>query len=198
MPSKNQLIDVSLTLCNFIALNVVFLITCIPLFTIGAALEALYRVMMQEARGEYGYLVRPYLREFKEDFFRSTKAYLLLVVLGFVFSFNFFFWRAYGGVFGCVVSVLFGLGGILILLSGLYTFPLLARFEASWVQTLRNSLGIALSHPQKTLLMLLIDVIGCVVGYYLPPMRILFLLFGFAFLCYLKSFLFAKVFKQYE
>ncbi len=198
MPSKNQLIDVSLTLCNFIALNVVFLITCIPLFTIGAALGALYRVMMQEARGEYGYLVRPYLREFKEDFFRSTKVFLLLVVLGFVFSFNFFFWRAYGGMLGCVLSVLFALCGLLILIYGLYTFPLLARFETSWVQTLRNAIGIALSHPKETLLLLLIDVIGGVVGYYLPPMRILLLLFGFAFLCYVKSFLFTKVFTPYE
>lgn len=198
MPSKNQLIDVSLTLCNFIALNVVFLITCMPLFTIGAALGALYRVMMQEARGEYGYLVRPYLREFKEDFFRSTKAFLLLAVLGFVFSFNFFFWRAYSGVLGTMLSVLFALGGMLILISALYTFPLLARFEASWIQTLRNAIGIALSHPKETLLLLLIDVIGALIGYYLPPMRILLLLFGFAFLCYVKSFLFAKVFTQYE
>ena len=70
----NPVLDFINTLCNFIVLNLIFLITCIPVFTIGAALSSLYCVTMKEARGEYGYLVRTYLQEFKKNFKSGTKA----------------------------------------------------------------------------------------------------------------------------
>ena len=38
------------TLATFIGLNVLFLILCLPIITIGPALKALYTVTMQEAR----------------------------------------------------------------------------------------------------------------------------------------------------
>ena len=68
MKSKamNPVLDFINTLYNFVALNLVFLITCLPVITIGTALSSLYYVTLREARGEYGYLVRTYLREFKQ------------------------------------------------------------------------------------------------------------------------------------
>ena len=56
------------TLASFIGLNVLFLITCLPVFTIGPALTALYTVTMQEARKEYGYIFSTYLKTFKSSF----------------------------------------------------------------------------------------------------------------------------------
>ena len=66
MESKtlNPITDFINTLCNFVVLNLVFLITCLPVITIGAALSSLYYVTLKEARGEYGYLIRTYLKEF--------------------------------------------------------------------------------------------------------------------------------------
>ena len=64
----NPVIDFINTLCNFFVLNLIFVITCIPVFTIGCALSSLYYVMGKETKGEYGYLVRTYLREFKRNF----------------------------------------------------------------------------------------------------------------------------------
>lgn len=40
------------SLAAFIGLNVIFLITCLPIFTIGPALTALYTVTLKEARKE--------------------------------------------------------------------------------------------------------------------------------------------------
>ena len=37
------------SLAAFIGLNLIFLITCLPIFTIGPALTALYTVTMKEA-----------------------------------------------------------------------------------------------------------------------------------------------------
>ncbi|MBR2764405.1 MAG: DUF624 domain-containing protein [Blautia sp.] len=40
--------------CDFCALNFIFLITCLPVVTIGAAVTALSSVTMREARGSTG------------------------------------------------------------------------------------------------------------------------------------------------
>ena len=47
----NPVIDFINTICNYIVLNMVFLITCLPVFTIGAAAAALDYVSLREARG---------------------------------------------------------------------------------------------------------------------------------------------------
>ncbi|MFV0529336.1 MAG: DUF624 domain-containing protein [Lachnospiraceae bacterium] len=46
----NPVFDFINTLCNFIVLNLVFLITCLPVITIGTALSSLYHVTIKEAR----------------------------------------------------------------------------------------------------------------------------------------------------
>ena len=61
----NPVLDFINTLCNFVVLNLVFLISCLPVITIGTALSSLYYVTLREARGEYGYLVRTYIKEFR-------------------------------------------------------------------------------------------------------------------------------------
>lgn len=94
MKSKamNPVLDFINTLCNFVALNLVFLITCLPVITIGTALSSLYYVTLREARGEYGYLVRTYLREFKNNFKKGTIAFAILFLIGAILLFNIAFW----------------------------------------------------------------------------------------------------------
>lgn len=55
MKSKamNPVLDFINTLCNFVALNLVFLITCLPVITIGTALSSLY-ILRYIKRGSRG------------------------------------------------------------------------------------------------------------------------------------------------
>ena len=80
------------TLASFIGLNVLFLITCLPVITIGPALAALYTVTMQEARKESGYVFTTYLKAFKNNFRQGVAAFLIFLVLALVFLYNVFFW----------------------------------------------------------------------------------------------------------
>ena len=66
-------------LWDLIVLNVLFIITCIPLFTVGAAISALYTVTMKGVRKEDSYIVRSYLSAFKENFKKSTILWLLMI-----------------------------------------------------------------------------------------------------------------------
>ena len=198
MKLKNNILDVINTLCNYIVLNLVFILTCLPIITIGASLTALYTVTMREARGEYGYLVRPYLEELKKNFKHGTELFLILFILGIIFSFNFFFWNAIGSPLGiAIMTVMLILLFLLICISA-YAFPLLARFNDSTKQTLRNAIGLCFLNVKATGALLTIKAFIFFLAYFSSPFRVLLVLFGFAFSAYLQSFILVKVFKPYE
>lgn len=194
----NPVFDFINTLCNFTVLNLVFLITCLPVVTIGAALSSLYYVTLREARGEYGYLVRTYLKEFKSNLKSGTGAFLLLFAVGAAILFGLSFWYFLGTTFSAVVLGLLFIGSLLWLFTFSYTFPLIGRFENTVKQTLKNAFSIAMCNMKSTLLLLLTDALFLFFCLYFAPMKLLMVLFGFAFLAYCQSFILNKVFEPYE
>lgn len=194
----NPVLDFINTLCNFIVLNLVFLITCLPVFTIGTALSSLYYVTLKEARGEYGYLIRPYLRKFRENLKAGTAAFAILFVIGAILLFNLAFWFSIGSIASSVLTGLFFIALLLWLLVFTYTFPLIARFENTTRQTLKNAFCLMMTNVKPTLALLCIYIVVVTLCMFTKPMKLLMVLFGFAFIAYCQSFVFKKVFAPYE
>lgn len=194
----NSVLDFIHTLCNFIILNLVFLITCLPVITIGASLSALYYVMIKEAKGEYGYLVRPYLKEFKNNFKTSTLSFLLLFFAGAILLFNIAFWFAMDNLVSMLIMSVLILASISYLLTFLYAFPLISRFKNGVLQTLKNAFYLSLVHKKITFGLLFLDAFVISLCIFFSPMKLFMVLFGFAFIAYCKSFLFIQVFDCYE
>lgn len=194
----NPVLDFVNTLCNFIVLNLVFLITCLPVITIGTALASLYCVTLKEARGEYGYLVRTYIKEFRSNLKSGTSAFAILFVLAAVLLFSLFFWNSMGTLLGTALTALLAVALIAWFVTCTYTFPLIARFENTTRQTLKNAFALAISNGKATLALLLIDALVFFFCFFLPPMKLLMVLFGFAFVAYCHSFVLKKVFAPYE
>ncbi len=186
------------TFTEFVLLNAVFLITCIPLITIGASITALYTVTLREARGEEGYLVRSYWKAFLENFRKSTLLFLVYFASGCVLLFNLVFWLQMQTPAGNLLLTGICLLSLLWLVSLLYVFPLQARFENSLSQTLRNALLLALSNRLCTVVILLLFLAAAALFCLTSVFRLFLLVFGFAFLAYCNSFFFLKVFRKYE
>ena len=119
------------TLADFTLLNLVFLVSCIPVVTIGPAVCALFSVVLGEVRGEHGDMVRTYMR--------AVKA----------------FWLQMNTWMGNAVLVLLTFCTALYVLSLMYAFALNARFENPIRRTLKNAVLLALSNPKQTVLLLL-------------------------------------------
>lgn len=196
----NPVIDFINTLCNFFVLNLVFLVTCLPVLTIGSALSSLYYVMSKETKGEYGYLVRTYIREFKRNLKEGTITFLLLFAAGSLLIFNLLFWPIRGTVLSS------GITGLLIAISVIwlsifhYTFPLIGRFINTPINSIRNAWKLALRNFKWTFVLLLIDICSISFCLFLPLNTVLmsFLSLGFVLIAYCKSFIFNKVFSPYE
>ena len=194
----NPVMDFINTLCNLAALNAVFLITCLPVITIGPALAALYAVAMREARGEYGYLARPYLRKFRENLRPGIPAFLILAALGAFLLFGLVFWLSIG-----TPQAQAGAGrlaGALILwfLTVSYAFPLIARFENTTARTLKNALRLALGNKWPTLALLAADAFVLSLCLYLPFMKLFMAFAGFSCAAFGQAYIFNRVFQPYE
>lgn len=72
---------------DIIGLNLLFVITSIPLFTIGTAISAMYTVTMKIVRGEDPAVIREYFRAYKRNFRPATICWAVLAAVAWVQSF---------------------------------------------------------------------------------------------------------------
>lgn len=195
---NNPIYEFLSSLCEFVVLNILFIICCLPIFTIGAAITALYQITMKEARKEHGYVVGNYLKYFKENFICSTKIWLLYLFCGLILLFNMGFWNALETIFGSVVFGIMIAASLILSILIIYSFPLLARFKNTTSQTIKNSLFIAFHHYKCTLALIFIylAVIGTLL--IVPKSKVFMLLLGFSFIAYCNSLLLVNVLKKYE
>lgn len=68
-------------LADLFFLNVITLLCCLPIITIGASLTACYYTALKIKRDE-GHVFRNFWNSFRENLFSSTVLYLIFVILG--------------------------------------------------------------------------------------------------------------------
>ena len=65
---------------DLMMLNIIFLIMCIPIVTIGANFTAMYYVTLKMIKNEETYIFRTYWKSFRENFKQATEAMVLSYV----------------------------------------------------------------------------------------------------------------------
>lgn len=70
------------TAFDFVILNICFILTCLPVFTIGAALTALYTVTMAEAEDKGLPFTKTYFHTFTRCFIRSSLLFAGCICIG--------------------------------------------------------------------------------------------------------------------
>ena len=76
----SKIMQVFSRLADLVLLNILFLITCLPVFTIGAAVTALYTMCFRLMREEYSGIIRSYFKAFRDNFKTATAAWLLVML----------------------------------------------------------------------------------------------------------------------
>lgn len=148
---NSQFMQLLSRLCDLILLNIVYLLTCIPLFTIGAATAALYDTVFRMDTDREGKLMATYFHGFRENFKQGTAVWLLLVLYGVATWMNMVRFSEIGGGLGyglVVVAVIVVLIGLFV--AG-YAFPLMSRFQYRTGVLLQNSLLLSISYLPRTL-----------------------------------------------
>lgn len=195
---NSPLMEYMNTAVQFIGLNFLFILCCIPIVTIGPAVAALYQVTLRESRGEHGYIFRTFFRYFKEMFMQSIFTFILGTAVVLLLLFNIIFWNNLSSAFSDIIVVLLVILLFLVSCTVIYVFPLMARFKNSFGNTIKNSFLIAVTNLKTTIGLLLIHAITVGILMIFPPGKVFMLLVGFSFIAYCNSYLLNKAFKQYE
>lgn len=194
----SPILDHMNTAVDFIVLNMMYLIFCIPVITIGPATAALYQVTLREVRKEHGYLVRKFFQHFREMFLQGISAFLLFAGVLTAAAYALAFWHTFSTFVGTVAFMLTFMLTIAVLCAFIYVFPLMARFQNRFLQTVKNSFLFAAANPGSTVVLLLLRVAAAGLLYLVPVMRIFMMVAGFSLMAYVDSLIFTRLFSPYE
>ena len=157
---------------DLMALSVLWVVFSLPIFTMGAASAALYSAVYHHVRKGEDYLWNSFWTAFKENFKRSTPAWLVaLAILAFLggdalllrslilggYSFGWFY--------GVTLALL-----VLALTWTVYLAAYAARFDGTVKEVLRFSFMLFRAHPVKMLYVLALVVGGMALALTLPAM----------------------------
>lgn len=139
---------------DFILLNILWLLTSIPIVTLGTATAALYSVMMSVVEKKEGYIIKDYWKAFCRNFKQSTVVWILLLFLGACLWFDLTLIGVVPGLFRQIGTIVLGAVLIFYFMECIFVFPLIAKFENSTGNMIKNALLIPVSRLPYALMIL--------------------------------------------
>lgn len=177
---------------TLLKLNLLFLISCIPIVTIPAALTALSRITVTIARDESCFLWHEYWKAFRRDFGKSLVGGLVLFASFLMFGVSVWFYYNLGmdnrffiivaGVAACIL--------LCVYMTSLYFFPMLSVVDLPTKKLLKNSFVIVFVNIKYSLAAMALCLMFTVFGLGLLPNSAPFvLLIQFSLTSMIASFL---------
>lgn len=183
---------------DLVYLNILTMICCIPIVTIGASMTALNYVVLKMVRNEEGYITRSFFRSFKQNFKQATLIWVILLLITGILVGDAFILNYSTVAFPSWFRLALAIVAFIMLFATMHIFPVLAKFENSIKQTFKNSLFMGILSLPKTILMMVcwaVPVIILIFFFQAFPVVFLLGISGPAFVCAL---LYNKTFKRFE
>ena len=140
---------------DLLILNVLTLLCCLPLITIGPALTALADGCSRIVREEGGAVTKDFFRCFRARFRRSVLPGLLLLLLAVLLVVDFRTAAVYAPFMRAGIAAL----GVLLLALSIYFFALLAREGEGLKETLKKAAMLAVAYAPRTVGILIVWIV---------------------------------------
>lgn len=194
-------------------LNLMWLIGCLPVITIGASTLALYTVIERMQNGEEGYLCRDFWKAYRKHLKRGIGLELCLLAAGALILLSVRFWGQLGSIGNAAISdaktvadvavgnvaAISGIAKVCYIVSlvvllayilvAIYIFQVMLHTEQTIFGSIAASFMVAAQNLPKTLLILLMLASVGVLCYFVSIAAALFLCVGVAGMCYMILFL---------
>ena len=161
-------------LVDCVWVSILWVICCIPVFTIGASTTALYYTVHKSIRGDRGYTTRTFFGAFRDNFKAATLPYLIwlavMIVLGCDAYITYQVLKT-GSMKGAFFYFFLIMIAVAIMWSA-FLFPYIARFENTVKQTLKNAFLLMVRHLPWSLLLLVILVASVLSVYIIPVLLV--------------------------
>ena len=197
----NPVFNILSRICDMMLLNILWIICSIPIVTIGASTTALCYCMLKITRKSDSGIAAMFFQSFRQNFKQSCMITLIAVLSGLVLYVDYQLCAEMEGILKNIIRIMNCNLWVLWVIMIMYAFPVLAQFDNTVKNTLKNSLMLGIAHIDKTILIFLVNVMPVALLLILPDAFILllpvFAVFGASLMAWLNSKIMLRVFEHY-
>lgn len=188
---------------NLMVANLLFILCCIPVVTIGASVAGMLQVAQDQIFNEDQPVIRRFFSAFRQNFKQATAAWLMLLIFLIGMGGNAMLIIAYlNGWVSQILKIVVGVLVALVVCIMSYLFPLITRYRNSMREHLNNSLILTVAKLPRTILMAVLNTIFFWISFFSMQMflstMVFWFVFGFAFIAYTDTRILSPVFRQME
>ena len=187
---------------DIVTVNLLFVVSCLPIVTIGVAKISLYQTIFEVKSSRRVPVFRTYMRAFKQNLKLGLQLGLLVLGIFLISVVDLsLFWGQTGLGFQLIKAICLGIL-IFLTLVMLASYPIAARYDLTWKEALQKGLLLVSFNFVWFFLMLaiilLIIMLLYLSGFTLVLGGSAFLLFGFGLLAFCQAGLMEKLFAKYQ
>ena len=189
---------------DFILLNLLFIVLCIPVVTIGPAIAALIHTTLKLSEDENRTLVKPFWNEFKRDITKKMLLWIVyLVLIAALVYMAQFYWNFANNnteLFKVIGFMLFMLSAFILVLTivaSIIGLAMTTQYFSPIKRLIKNSYLLIIVMPIQSLIMAVIIVAATLFFIYQTvPVLSFFLVIGFAAVAYSFAPLIREIFTK--
>ena len=184
-------------LTDLFKLNFLWLVFSLPIVTLGISTTAAYTVALKMAENQEGYIAGDFLKAFKANWKQGLVMSFITIICVWAVYLDF---RIFSVVEeNSYVFLIIGIVAAYVLgFSLLYAYPLLARYENTVLNTLKNSFRISMKYFLRSLLLVILIAFEIAVMFWNLATLILILIVGPAFVMLTVSSFAMIIFRELE
>lgn len=187
---------------DIVTVNLLFVVSCLPIVTIGVAKISLYQTIFDVKSSRRVPVFKTYMRAFKQNLKLGLQLGLLELGIFLISVVDLsLFWGQTGLGFQLIKAICLGIL-IFLTLVMLASYPIAARYDLTWKEVLQKGLLLVSFNFVWFFLMLaiilLIIMLLYLSGFTLVLGGSAFLLFGFGLLAFCQAGLMEKLFAKYQ
>ena len=187
---------------DIVTVNLLFVVSCLPIVTIGIAKISLYQTIFEVKSSRRVPVFKIYIRAFKQNLKLGLQLGLLELGIFLISVVDLsLFWGQTGLGFQLIKAICLGIL-IFLTLVMLASYPIAARYDLTWKEALQKGLLLVSFNFVWFFLMLaiilLIIMLLYLSGFTLVLGGSAFLLFGFGLLAFCQAGLMEKLFAKYQ
>jgi uncharacterized membrane protein YesL len=195
----NSISKFSTKLTDILILNLLWVICCLPIITIGASTTALFYVALKLVKEEEKInIVKSFYKSFKENFKQSTLMWLINLVFGVMLGAVYYYLLKIANNPGIFMKGATVLVTILYVFSVLYAYPLMSRYNNSIARTILNSFVLSIRYFSRTTFIIIFAAVLIGIGMYNTITLLILLVFGVGIFAYVVSIYVRKIFDDLE
>lgn len=186
-------------LTNLMMLNLMVILTSLPIFTLGASISSMYSLTIKYAKKEDDSVFKAYYKAFKQNFKQATIIWIPNMLIGIALGAAAYYLSSSDT--GAFLWIILAVLAFLFCLVSSMIYPMLGRYNNTTVAIIFNSINISIRNILPMLCVVFLNVVPWILAVEFTGIFLYLGLFwtfgGFSLIALLNSLVIARIFDKY-